>query len=116
MKSSLLIRLFAIWIMALVAVPSLSAQQTAAIRGTVTRSDDGAPLSGVTVTVIGTGMVAYSGVTGRFAFNGVPAGEHAIEFRRLGFAPHRVTVTVAAGQTATVDAKLEARATRLAES
>jgi outer membrane receptor protein involved in Fe transport len=100
--------------LALVASSRLDAQ-AAAVRGLVTRSDDSAPLSGVTVAVVGTGMVVYSGVTGRYTLTGVPAGEQAIEFRRFGFAPNRVTVTIVPGQTATVDCRMESQPVRLAD-
>lgn len=109
------LRLLATAALALVATTGLDAQPTASVRGLVTRSDNAAPLAGVSISITGTTTVASSGANGRFALTGVPAGEHAIEFRRVGFAPHQATVTVAAGQTVTVDAVMEAIAVRLAD-
>ena len=109
------IRLLAAAVMALFDAAKLEAQASATVRGVVTRSDSDSPLAGVMVTVVGTSLTASSRVNGRFTLSGVPAGEQEIEFRRLGFSPHRVTVGVAAGQTATVDVALEALAVRLAD-
>jgi len=109
------LRLLATVVITLVAEARLDAQPTASVRGVVTRSDNSAPLAGVTVSVIGTSLVASSGVTGRFALTSIPVGELAIEFRRLGFSPHRVTVTVAPGQAAIVDVIMEAVGVRLAD-
>ena len=109
------LRLLATAAIAFIDVARLEAQSTASVRGLVTRSDNALPLAGVTITIVGTDLVASSGVAGRYAFASVPAGELAIEFRRLGFSPHRVTITVAPGQTATVDAAMEAIAVQLAD-
>ena len=109
------VRLLAVVALTLVVCSRLEAQAAATVRGLVTRSDDSAPLPGVSVTVVGTGMIVYSGVTGRYTLAGVPAGELTIEFRRFGFAPHRVTVMIVPGQAATVDATMEAQGVRLAD-
>lgn len=109
------LRLLATAAIAFIDIARLEAQSTASVRGLVTRSDNALPLAGVTITIVGTGIVASSGVTGRFALTSVPSGEHAIEFRRLGFSPHRVTITVSPGQAATVDATMEAIGVRLAD-
>jgi iron complex outermembrane receptor protein len=45
----------------------------------------------------------------------VPAGQHIIEFRSIGFAPYRAPVSVAPGRTFTVNATLEANAIRLSD-
>ncbi|MBM4186013.1 MAG: TonB-dependent receptor [Gemmatimonadetes bacterium] len=88
--------------------PSLvTAQGIGTVRGTVTRSDDGAPLVGVTVTVKGVGGGASTGPSGRYVLERVPAGSQTLVFRWLGYRPVEVAVTVTAGGTATADAKME---------
>ncbi|MFN0177647.1 MAG: TonB-dependent receptor domain-containing protein [Gemmatimonadales bacterium] len=83
------------------------AQGIGSVRGTVTRSDDGAPLVGVTVTVKGVGGGASTGTNGRYVLERVPAGNQTLVFRWLGYRPVEVTVVVTAGAAATADAKME---------
>ena len=52
----------------------LAAQGIGSVRGTVTRSDDGSPLVGVTVTVKGVGGGASTGTSGRYFLERVAAG------------------------------------------
>jgi outer membrane receptor protein involved in Fe transport len=94
---------------------SLTAQSTGSIRGAATRRDDGAALTGVTVTVPSVGLAASTGSDGRYVLTRVPAGPQTIEFRFMGFAPYRTTVDVVPGQTTVVNASLEARPVRLAD-
>ena len=93
----------------------LTAQETGAIQGTVTRSDGGARLANVTVRVQGTGLQAITGPDGQFAIARVPVGEHTVLFRWVGFTPREVQVTVAAGAPTTVDVTLEAQPILLSE-
>ena len=84
----------------LVAVP------VAAQTGTVTgRTGDasGAPLAGTHFALTGTPQTAVTDLDGRFAIADVPAGASTLVATRLGYAPLRVTVTVAAGETTEVD-------------
>lgn len=102
----------------LVAATSIAARaQTGRITGVVTDSAMGVPLSGVTVSVVGTNIGASTNEEGRYTITGVAAGTHAVEARRLGFAlARRAGVAVAGGQTVTVDLKLTAVALHLQET
>jgi len=87
------------------------------ITGVVTDSAGGFPVSGVNVTISGTTLGALTGEEGRYTINGVSAGTHIIEARRLGYALTRRTgVVVTAGQTATVDIKMASTALHLQET
>ncbi len=98
------------------AVPStLAAQGTAAVRGTLTRADNGAPLAGVTVTIRGTRISTVTNSNGQYEFARVPVGPQVILVRWIGYQPAEVAVTVTAGGSATADAALVAQAISLGE-
>ena len=82
------------------------AQTTGAVTGRVTERD-GQPLSGVVVTVQGYRLAVGTSPTGRYVLSYVPAGDQVLQFRRIGYAPREVTVTVTAGTPATADAVLD---------
>ena len=69
------------------AVTPLTAQQIAAIRGTVTRSGDNQPVAGVVVTLKGTTIATTTNGNGKYVFLRVPAGSQTLVFRWLGYAP-----------------------------
>lgn len=85
------------------------------VRGVITRSDDASPLAGVTVSVVGTGTITYSSVTGRYVLASVPVGDQTIEFRRFGYAPNRVAINVQGGQVSVADIVMESQGVRLAD-
>ncbi len=66
------------------------------VRGRVTR-DDGTPLRGALVRVIGVGSTVRSGANGGFAIIDASAGTQTVEARLIGYTPHRRTVQVKAG-------------------
>jgi iron complex outermembrane receptor protein len=79
------------------------------ITGIVTDSTGGV-LPGVTVNARGPAAVLKSTVTdstGRYKFESVAPGAYTLSFELAGFATQTATVVVAAGQTATVEAKLQ---------
>lgn len=70
------------------------------ITGRVVDAASGAGLPEVTLRVVGTSLVASSGVDGRFVLANVPAGTAAIQARRIGFAAKTVTgIQVVSGRT-----------------
>ena len=89
----------------------LGAQGTGRITGTATDSASGRPIGNVQISVVGTRLGASTDESGRYTINGVPAGTHTVESRRLGYRPRTVTgVTVTEGATATADFPLSANA------
>ena len=100
-----LVGLMAAGIMA-VAPGGLAAQAIGTIEGLVTRQGDGSPLSGVLVSVEGTGLSAVTGTDGRYRLARVPSGPQTIVFRRLGQRVETRPATVSSGTTLTLDAAL----------
>src|SRR6185437_12247107 len=86
-----------------------------AITGTVVEESTGKVLSGAYVSLVGTQIGTLSRENGAFIIDRVPAGTHQIEFSFLGYATRRMQVTVAADQTATVNAVLSVDPLRLDE-
>ncbi|MFQ5550395.1 MAG: TonB-dependent receptor domain-containing protein [Gemmatimonadales bacterium] len=98
---------------ALLLVPSAaSAQGSGSVAGRVT-DESGAPVSGITVSVVGTGIVSATNNQGRYSLSRVPAGLQTVLFRRLGFAPLEQIATVAAGETVTLDVTVSTQAITL---
>jgi TonB-linked SusC/RagA family outer membrane protein len=106
------------WLLTLTAIGllvshgSLSAQATGQISGTVT-ADDGRPLSGASVSVVGTSIGALTDASGRYTLSGVQAGQRTLQARMLGYSEASSTVAVTAGQAATANFTLTAQAVEL---
>ncbi|MEP6493479.1 MAG: SusC/RagA family TonB-linked outer membrane protein [bacterium] len=89
-------------IFTLIAVAATAQAQTGGrIAGRV-NADDGRPLSGIQITVTGTSRGAVSDTAGRFTISAVPTGTHNVLARGIGYASSTKSVTVSAGQDATV--------------
>lgn len=85
---------------------SAGAQQQGTVRGTVSDSSTGRPLTGVQVVVVGTARGAVTNDAGAYVINGVPPGRATISARRLGFDAREREVTVASGEAVTADFSL----------
>ncbi len=83
---------------------------TADIVGRIT-DNSGAVLPGVTVNVVNTATraarTAITGDTGDFVVNLLPIGTYTVSIELQGFQPQTTQVTVASGDRARVDAKLQ---------
>lgn len=109
-----LARLFTL--VALLGLPGLAvAQETGGVSGTVTRADDGSALSGVTVTVQGTGIVTVTNTRGQYTLPRVPSGSQTLIFRWLGYTPRYVEVTITPGGSAVANASLDPAPVQLSE-
>lgn len=75
--------------LAVACVTSVSYAQNREVTGKVT-ADDGTPLAGVTISVIGTNLVTQSDQSGNFKINVAPGGKLRASF--LGFKTQDVTV------------------------
>jgi TonB-linked SusC/RagA family outer membrane protein len=93
-------------------VTGVGAQQ---ITGTVKDAQTGQPMSAVQVFIQGTGIGALTQNNGRYLLLNVPAGPHQVTAQRIGFKANTQQVTVAAGQTVTVDFGLAEEALGLDE-
>src|ERR1041384_986310 len=91
----------------------LSAQQgSGTVRGRVTNAATQQPLAGVSVTV--GRRAAVTRMDGGYVVNDVPAGTDTVRARLIGYAPAVQAVTVAGGDTVTLDIAMTARAVNLA--
>jgi TonB-linked SusC/RagA family outer membrane protein len=90
-----------------------AAQQTGRVTGRVTDVVSGAPLEGARVLVNGTTLATGTSANGSFTLSTVPAGTAEIRILRLGYQAQRRTVTVTAGETATLDVAMPASAVQL---
>ncbi|HYN08336.1 MAG TPA: TonB-dependent receptor [Vicinamibacterales bacterium] len=87
-------------------VGTASAQaMTGTISGRVTL-ENGDPVHGATVIVVGARRQATTGDDGKFEISNVPAGTYSVLAQRVQLSTSRQTATVAAGQIATLEFKL----------
>jgi outer membrane receptor protein involved in Fe transport len=97
------------------AASGLAAQATATVSGTLTDSRNGAALHGIVVEVPGTRVVGVSDEAGRFTLGGLAPGAHVIRIRWFGYRDREERLTLAAGETRTLDLALEAEPLKLGE-
>ena len=84
-----------------------------AVAGRVTDTA-GVAVPNAVVFLRGTRLGGTTDAAGRFRVDAVPAGEHLIVVRRVGYASDSATVSVAAGGTSTYDVRLRTSAATLA--
>jgi TonB-linked SusC/RagA family outer membrane protein len=85
------------------------------IEGTVTDAQSGDPIPGAQVVVQGTSTGAATASDGTFTISNVPTGEQVIEARFVGYRTETETVTIADGETVTLDFSLRSSAIDLDE-
>ena len=105
-------RLAVVTLLALL-LPSGAQGQTGTIVGRVTDAASTAPIEGVQVQVVGTGLVGTSSNDGRYRIVNVPAGSQQIIARRIGYTAARSTIAVQAAAEATLDLVMSASAVSL---
>jgi iron complex outermembrane receptor protein len=99
------ISMLAVFVMGLGHATPARAQQTASagtISGRVTLEAGGDPVHGASIVVVGARRTAVTGEDGKFEIAAVPPGTYELLAQREHFTAARQTVTVTAGQTATV--------------
>ena len=98
-------------------LPTLSylrpVRRVGTITGRVTDAGTGAPIAGASVAVEGTQLGSLTNPDGRYVITNVPEGAQRVRATRIGYVPISEAVTLATGQTATVDFVLEAEAIEL---
>lgn len=94
---------------------AVAAQGTGTIRGTVTDSATGQPITGAQLVVTGTTVGTITGDNGAYTLRGVPSRAVTIRVQRIGFAPTERGVTLAVNDSATVNFALVPIATQLSE-
>ncbi len=87
--------------------------QQATITGRVTDAASGQPVPSAQINVVGTALGAVTNSEGQYTVRGVSPGPTVLRSLRVGFAEQRQTVTLTAGQTATLNFQLRAVAVTL---
>lgn len=104
------------WLLVLAALSvgvNARAQNTGQVTGKVTAAEDGHPLAGASVGVVGTFRTGFTNSEGVFLIDQVPSGARQVQVRFLGYAPQAKPVTVTRDQTATVDFQMVAAPVQL---
>jgi hypothetical protein len=78
----------------------------ARLSGTVL-NESGQPVSDAIVEVWHTGVSTHTNQSGHFELASLPVGTHALEVRRIGFAPHQLPVQLASLSPTSVNVVLE---------
>jgi hypothetical protein len=78
----------------------------ARLSGTVV-NESGRPVTDAIVEVWNTGLAARTDSAGQFAIASLPVGTHALEVRRIGFAPQQIPVHLASRSPTSVSVVLE---------
>ena len=86
--------------------PAAAQSQAGTISGRVILQADNTPVHGASIVVVGARRTAVTGPDGTFEIGNVPPGTYEVLAQREHFTAARQTVTVAAGQTASVEFSL----------
>jgi TonB-dependent starch-binding outer membrane protein SusC len=86
-----------------------------AITGRVTDAATEQPVAGANVTVVGTELGAMTAADGAYQIVGVPAGTYRVRISVIGYGADERSVSVAEGETITLDFALEQEALLLDE-
>ena len=95
----------AVAVATLAVVSPMRAQETGVVQGTVTLVENGGLVDGAVILLLGTGAFTFT-ENGAFEFTNVPFGSYQITAERERLTAASRTVTVLAGETATVDFEL----------
>src|SRR5437660_11251909 len=97
----------------LLSASALTAQtQTGTVSGRVA-AENGQPLVGAQVHLVGTGLGTRAGDNGQYSIVNVPVGEYRLRAQMIGHRPVEHAVAVTAGQTTTQDIVLKQQALSL---
>ena len=107
------LRYFIILPLLLASAPLCAQTPTGTVRGRVTDAGTQQPLAGVTVTV--RSRAAVTQADGRYVISGVAAGSDSVRARLIGYSPAVQAITIAGGDTVTVDFTMAQQAVRLSE-
>lgn len=107
---------FAVFFLPMISLTSLDAQEVGRVVGRVVEADQGNPVAGAQLELVGTDVNAISALDGRYALQPVPAGPVSIRVRMIGFSPKVVTgVMVPPGGTVAQDIAMAGAVVQLAE-
>lgn len=89
-----------------IATPKNAAAQTGIVSGEITDSRTGESLVGVNILIRGTEIGTAADIDGRYILRRVPAGDHILLFRYIGYETQEREITVTANETLTVNISL----------
>ena len=116
MTKRLLVRLTTVLCVTVAAAAEVAAQGTGRIVGRVVEAEQGAPVAGATVELVGVDRSAVTAIDGRYILEQVPAGPASLRVRMIGFGPKMVTgIVVPDGGGVAQDISLAAEVVQLAE-
>ena len=93
-------------LLSLVLLPALAAAQAGSVSGTISRTD-GSPIDGARISVELPARSATTDQAGHYALRGLPAGRYHVAVSAIGQRLTQRDVEVGAGQTTTLDVRLE---------
>ena len=99
----------------LIGVSTFLFAQEGSVSGRVTDADNGDPLVGANVIVVGTNLGAATDVNGEFSISRVPAGAQRLNANYIGYASRSTNVDIPADGSATADFGLSVAALNLNE-
>ena len=103
-----------VFLLALVPLQSVWAQEAGTIVGTVTDLTIGGPVAAARVTVSGTRYSATTGGDGRYTIGQVPPGTYVVRAQVIGYAVgQQANVVVRGGDTVVVSFQLQPQAVEL---
>ena len=82
-----------LWLVCLFAGVNLVLAQTSTVTGVVTSSEDGEPVVGASVLVVGTNMGVITDIDGKFAISNVPASAKTLRVSFVGMQSQDVAIT-----------------------
>jgi outer membrane receptor protein involved in Fe transport len=116
MTTRLPIRLLLPLILSVMVTAGLSAQDTGRIVGRVVEAQQGAPVAGATVEVVGADQRTVTALDGRYVLERVTAGPVSLRARMIGYGPKVVSgVAVPAGGSVAQDIALATEVVQLEE-
>jgi hypothetical protein len=80
-------------------VVAQAAAQSATLAGRILADTSGRVIVGAEIAIADASLRAVTDSEGEFRLGGIPAGAHAVQFRKIGYAAVNVTLEFAAGQT-----------------
>ena len=82
-----------LWLVCLFAGVNLMMAQTSTVTGVVTSHEDGEPVVGASVLVVGTNIGIMTDIDGKFAISNVPASAKTLRVSFVGMQPQEVSIT-----------------------
>ncbi len=100
------------WVLAVLAVaaPDMATAQTAQVTGRVRDARTAQPLTGVAVSLEGSGHVVLANDEGRYLLLSVPPGPQVLRAERLGYATRRVPIIIPSTGTLVQDIEMAGQA------